>query len=83
MKDNKDYVVMAGSFLHEMLSAIVPHLTKKPFEGEINYLPCRVEILSNDFATVWVKWGDKFDCEYTDLPPVAMAVIAKTIIEGQ
>ena len=66
----------ADAFVSEIQSSIYPKL---PFEKEINYVNCKVEIINDDFSTMWVKWG-KDDCKFIDLPITAMATIADNII---
>lgn len=64
----------------KMVSSILDQICDKlPFTGEINYIPCTVEVITNDFSTIWVKWG-RFDCKFTELPIRAMATIADNII---
>lgn len=73
----KPYNDKALDLIHSITEAIYPHL---PYEGEINYHKCSVKILDNDYATVWVKWGDKYNCELKDLPILPLTTIADTII---
>lgn len=73
----KPYFGKALDMIHSITQDIYPHL---PYEGEIGYQKCSVKILDNDFATVWVKWGDKYDCELKDLPILPLTTIADTII---
>lgn len=73
----KPYFGKALDMIHSITQDIYPHL---PYEGEVGYQKCSVKILDNDFATVWVKWGDKYDCELKDLPILPLTTIADTII---
>lgn len=73
----KPYLGKALDMIHSITQDIYPHL---PYEGEIGYHKCSVKIIPNDFQTVWVKWGDKYDCELKDLPVLALTTIADTII---
>ena len=73
----KPYFGKALDMIHSITSDIYPHL---PYEGEIGYQKCSVQILDNDYATVWVKWGDKYNCELKDLPILPLTTIADTII---
>lgn len=73
------YSEKASELISSIMIEISPILQKKPFEKEINYISCKVEILNNDFATVWVKWG-KYDCEFKNLPITEMALVADCII---
>lgn len=70
--------------MDELTTEIVDEVTKKinkdgKFEKEINYVLCVVEILPNDYSTLWVKWG-KFDCAFMNLSPRAMGLIADEIL---
>lgn len=82
-KDMKTKEAISKSFSEkadEMVNSILDQICNKlPFRGEINYISCTVEILKDDFSTIWVKWG-KFDCKFTQLPIRAMATIADNII---
>ena len=73
----KPYFGKALDMIHSITTDIYPHL---PYEGEIGYHKCSVRILDNDYGTVWVKWGDEYNCELKDLPFLALTTIADTII---
>lgn len=74
------YRIMAENFIQEMTLAIIPSLNEKAFEKEVNYATCRVEILNNDYSTIWVKWGSNYDCEFASLSPTSMATIVANIV---
>lgn len=73
----KPYFGKALDMIHSITQDIYPHL---PYEREIGYHKCSVRILTDDHATIWVKWGDKYNCELKDLPILALTTIADTII---
>ena len=79
MKTN--YTHQACNFVSEIISDIYPLLLEKVFEEEIDNKKCRVEILSDDISTILVKWGDKYNGNFFDLPTIAMATLADLILK--
>lgn len=77
----KNYSQLASELVNSILSDIVPVLLKNAFNAEINYTPCSVEFINNDFGTIWVKWG-VYDCEFINLPITAMTTIADNILNA-
>ena len=75
----KNYSEQAIDMLRSIRKDIFPVLEKGEFDKEINSHRCQVEILNNDFLTIWVKWGP-YDCELRDLPVTAMATVADNIL---
>ena len=71
------YSEQASQLVKSISLAIYSHL---PYSSEVNYQPCEVKILKDDYSTIWVKWGDKYDCKIEDLPILAMCTIADNII---
>jgi hypothetical protein len=76
----KSYGHRVSEMLHDLHQAIRPLLNTK-FQSEINYYECTVEILNDDAATVWVKWG-KYDCSFDNLPVRAMATVTDNIVRS-
>ena len=74
------YSQKTSELIASIITNITPVLTIRSFEQEINYNTCKVEILNNDFSTIWVKWGSEYNCEFKDLPIWAMATIADNIL---
>lgn len=77
----KNYSKLASELVNSILLDIVPVLMKQAYKSEINYTPCSVEIINNDFGTIWVNWGI-YACEFKDLPVTAMATIADNILNS-
>ncbi len=76
----KKYAQVSVDLVAEIAQSITPRLLHKPFQGEVNYSPCEVKILEDDHATIWVKWGSKYDCRFEDLPAVVMGTIADAVL---
>ena len=79
----KNYSERASELISAIITDITPILSKKVIEREINGNICKATMLDNDFATIWIKWGNKYDREFQDLPIVAMATIADNILSEQ
>lgn len=77
----KTYSQLASELVNSILLDIVPVLMKKEFNQEINYHSCSVKFINDDFGTIWVKWGI-YDCEFKNMPIIAMATIADTILSN-
>jgi len=77
----RKYSKLISELVASIYSEIVPILMKESFVSTVGYTNCTVEILNNDFQTVWVRWG-KYDCEFKDLPPTAMGTLADHILNN-
>ena len=74
------YTQKANILLDSIVKDIYPIIEKKPFEAEINYRKCVVEILPDDFRIIWVKWGP-YDCALSQLNATALATVADNILK--
>ena len=74
------YTQKANILLDSIVKDIYPIIEKKPFEAEINYRKCVVEILPDDFRTIWVQWGP-YDCALLQLNATALATVADNILK--
>lgn len=74
------YTQKANILLDSIVKDIYPIIEKKPFEAEINYRKCVVEILPDDFSTIWVQWGP-YDCALLQLNATTLATVADNILK--
>lgn len=71
-----NYSQQASQLLSGIKAEISPRL---PYDKEINYHKCSVQIMNDDHSTIWVKWGP-YDCELKNLPVTALATVADHIV---
>lgn len=71
----------ASELVSEMVSVVYPIVNKAgKIEFELNYTNGAIEAMDNDFGTIWVKIGEKYNCKFEDLPFSVMALVADKIV---
>ena len=78
MQKQITFTERASDFIDEAYGIVRNKIEDERVEKELNYTKCVIEILKDDSATMWVKWG-KYDCKFVDLPARAMATITDNL----